>query len=326
MILIAMVVYTARPELYKTVTPEVDNAAGVPPSDAEPSPQDTQFGPIVTELQGEILAALKVTDWPRLDPSMEDAIKGDIAAPDIKLCGLAIAHDESDCTWGPDTASTRAVLVGDSIAMSYAGPLRRIAEDSAGRLQVRSEAMYGCQFVDDDIATTDEAVSGACPARKQQVVDLIDQTKPNLVVISNVYDDNKTDKSGRRLSFSDWGDVLGRMLEKIRGSGAKIVLLSAPPPDKKLSECFGKRSSKPADCISVVTSAWRSVAETERKAAAAVGGLWIDSRPWFCSGRQCPSFVGATPTKRDWAHMTPQYGEKIYRAIDESLKQAGAYQ
>ena len=68
------------------------------------------------------------------------------------------------------------------------------------------------------------------------------------------------------------------------------------------------------------------MAKTEQRLAKSVGGVWVDSRPWFCSeDGLCPSFVGSTPTKHDAVHMTRAYEEKIYPVIDESFRAAGVY-
>ena len=124
----------------------------------------------------------------------------------------------------------------------------------------------------------------------------------------------------------EWFDSVRQMVDKIRNSTSKIVWLSAPPADKNIVECYGKRSSVPADCISRVTSQWLSMSATEQRLAESVGGVWVDSRPWFCSqdGR-CPSFVGSTPTKHDFVHSTRAYEELIYPVIGESLRAAGVF-
>jgi hypothetical protein len=51
----------------------------------------------------------------------------------------------------------------------------------------------------------------------------------------------------------------------------------------------------------------------------------MDSRPWFCSSRLCPSFVGSTPTKHDEEHMSPPYGAKISPVIGEALHADGVF-
>lgn len=324
LIALASVAYIVRPDAYTVSTPPPLAVAA--PDETDPSGADPDLGPLTTALRNEINAALGAEEWPTLDPTIEQAINGSPAPEEIQWCGLPQIPRQAKCTYGSPTAPISAVLVGDSIAMGYAGPLQHIAETSNGQLFVRNEAMYGCQFVDDTVTTADEDVAATCPGRKARAVDLINSTRPNLVIISDVYGDDKIDQDGRKLSYKDWGDSMRRLVDKFRGSGARVVFLAPPPPDKTISECFGKRSSTPADCVGEVTNEWRSMAEIEQSIAEEINGAWIDSRLWFCSAnRHCPAFVTTVPTKMDWAHMTPAYGLKIAPVIDESFRRAGLY-
>lgn len=285
-------------------------------------------GPLATALQEEIVKALTAVAWPNLDPSMDSVITGPEATPEIGRCGGNTIPDPQACTWGSPNASTRVMLVGDSIALSYGGPLRELALNSAGAIQLRVEAMSGCQFVSDHIKNSDPSITELCPSRKQHTVDVINATKPDVVIISNSYG-AKPLGDGRSLAPGQWANSMQMIVDKFRANTKKIVFLSAPPGNREMSECYGTRSSIPADCVGEVTSQWISMAQDEQDVAESlgVGAVWIDSSPWFCSGDGlCPAFVGSTPTKHDQAHMSPAYGQKIYPVIGESLTGAGAIQ
>lgn len=115
-----------------------------------------------------------------------------------------------------------------------------------------------------------------------------------------------------------------RIIDEFRPSTGSLVLMSGPPGEIDIQECFGKRSNVPADCIGKVNQQWKDIARAERALAESFGGKWIDARPWFCTAQQlCPSFVGNTATKSDGFHMAPAYGSKISPVIEESLKAAG---
>lgn len=278
------------------------------------------LGPLATALQAEIGDALKATNWPDLNPSMESVITGPPSAPEVVLCGSPNVTPGDDCTWGAADAPTKIVLVGDSIGLSYANPLRLIALNSNGQIQLHSEALPGCQFADDLIENADEGIMEACPARKQHAIDVINSTKPAVVIVANSYGEKRI--GSRTLSQADWGGSVQRILAKITAPG-KTVMLSAPPADVNIADCFARRGAVPADCISKVTMLWRTMADAGKGIAEAVGGVWVDSRTWFCDRQMCPAFVGVTPAKRDAAHMSPAYGEKISPVIAESLKAAG---
>ena len=218
------------------------------------------------------------------------------------------------------------VLVGDSIALNYAELLKEIVLNSGGRIQLHVEAMAGCQFTNDWIANPDKSLTDACPARKEHAVQVINATKPDVVIISGSYNPKIKVGSDQIMTPEEWSAGVGQIVDEFKANTKKIVYLAAPPADKNISECYGTKSSLPTDCISRVTPSWLSIAEVTQNLAESQGGTWVDSRPSFCSDRgECPAFVGSTPTKRDVTHMTEAYAEKIRPVIEEVLKTAGVF-
>ena len=216
--------------------------------------------------------------------------------------------------------------MGDSVGLHYANSLRELALNSGDQIQLHVEAMGGCPFTDDPMYTPDQTFLDACPARKQHAVDYINANKPTVVIISNQYEPYRRVGVEQAITPGEWFDSVHRMVEKIRGSTAKIVWLAAPPADVNIKDCYGSRSSVPADCLSRVTSQHLSMAGTEQRLAESVGGIWVDSRPWFCSeDGLCPSFVGSTPTKHDRVHTTRAFEEMIYPVMGESFRAAGVF-
>ena len=124
----------------------------------------------------------------------------------------------------------------------------------------------------------------------------------------------------------EWFDSVRQMVDEIRDSTTKIVWLVRAADGQEHQGLLRHSVSVPADCISRVTGQWLSMAATEQRLAESVGGVWVDSRPWFCNdyGR-CPSFVGVTPTKVDVDHVTSAYGKKIFSVMGESFSAAGVF-
>lgn len=289
-----------------------------------PVPQAPSGGPLAGRLQKQIAEALTAVTWPHLDPSMESVIAGPATPLEVGACGSLIPGP-GECTWGSPTAPTRVMLIGDSQAASYAGPLRDIALSSGGRVQLHVEAMGGCQFVADDIRNfADDDVNRACPDRKQHTIDVINETKPDIVVIANSYA-TKTLMDGRPLDRGQWGESMRRIVDTFKASTKKLVWLSAPPRDKDILQCYRPKAAGPADCITRVTDQWFGVADEEQYLAKSMKGVWIDSSPWFCSDGLCPAFVGSTPTKSDIGHMSPAYAKVITPVIGEALTAAGVF-
>lgn len=322
MLSVGLTAYVIRPVANYTEFPQPVAALS---TDTGTEPTEAVLGPLGLELQQQITTALSATEWPHLEPSMESGMS-ERWPDEVILCSLTTPPTQEDCTWGSASAPIRIVIAGDSVAMHYANSLRQLAENSDGQIQVHVEAMGGCPFANTTVFTADQQYIDACPSRKQHAVDYINANKPTVVIISNMYGGYRRVGVQQAMSPDEWFASVSEMIDKVRGSTGKFAFLAGPPEDKNIKECYGRRSSVPADCISRITNQWLSMAATERRLAESVGGVWVDSRPWFCStDGLCPSFVGSTPTKHDVVHPTRAYEEKIYPVMDETFRASGVY-
>lgn len=319
---VALIGYAQRPEAFAVATLPPPIAVVAAEDKTDPSIPEMRVGPLATGLQAEIAAALQATEWPSLDPPLETVFESPISDAATMPCVKdAPTVDPANCLYGSPTAPLRIILAGDSEGLSYAVPLREIAVNSNGQVQLLNMAMGSCAFTDELLRK--ETLSANCDARKRNVVDTINATKPDVVIITNLYRLGRTSDVGR-MSPGEWSDSTRRLIDQFRPNAGMIVFMSGPPGEVDIQECFGKRSSVPADCIGRVNKQWKDMASVEQKLADSLGGKWIDSRPWFCNGGQlCPSFAGGTATKSDAFHMAPVYGAKIYPVIEESLRDAG---
>ncbi|MDV6309971.1 acyltransferase family protein [Gordonia amicalis] len=278
--------------------------------------QNQDSDPVVRALSEKIAQAAVAEAWPDLRPTMDDAINGPQAPEEVFSCG-GTGFPGDECAWGSATANRRIVVVGDSVAMTYVNPLRRLAEASGGKLSVQSQAMFGCSFADGNYENKSTKIMDACPARRNHAVDVINSVHPDVVVISHTTNQHKI--NGRTVSLDEWFSSIERMVAKIAGAGSKVLFLAAPPTDVDIASCYTKRSS-PVQCASRIKREWLKTTQGEKNLAEKIGGVFVDSRDWFCTSNQvCPAFVGTTPTKLDRTHMTPEYGELIAPAIGESL-------
>jgi peptidoglycan/LPS O-acetylase OafA/YrhL len=286
----------------------------------------TTLGPRTAALQDEITEALQASSWPVLNPTMESLFQageiGEIVTPETAKCSMSAVAPPEFCTYGPSNAPLKVVLVGDSVGLGYSEIWRQLALSSNGALQVFNQAMGSCVFTQDDIDRA--TVSPECSGRKDSAVDVINNVKPDAVIIANAYTRDRTVGTKHEMSIQDWSDSLNRIIDRFKANTKKVVLVAPPPSDKAIKECVSKVSSTPASCVGTVPPVWYAKAKAEQKLAEALGGGWVDSRPWFCNQNQrCPSFVGTTPARVDWAHMAPPYAGKMAPAYAESLTAAG---
>lgn len=310
---VAVVVPVLQPPARTVVASTVAKA----PSTASAAATVSPAGPELAKLQPQILKALSADSWPSGNPSMDDAINGPQAADDIAACGKGPTVDDGDCTFGDPQATKTAFIIGDSVAMTYAGVLRTaIGEASGWNLKVYS--IFGCTFTDRLVASPGS--SDACPARKQLAIDEINATKPDVVFVSNTYEARIPNGESQPLSAGDWSASTMKLVSQFQGAAKKVVFLAPPPSEIDIKKCYN-RVTAPNSCITRVTNQWFSTAKAETDMAKQVKGEWVDSKPWFCApSGDCPSFVGSTATKLDLVHMTPEYGQMIAPSVGEQLK------
>lgn len=269
--------------------------------------------PELDKLQAEISAALTATAWPSLAPSMDDTIAGGQAPGDIGKCASpSTLVDESSCSWGDPAANRTAVLVGDSISVTYAATLREVLK-SDPTWRFISYGTFGCFFADGNKVDTD----ANCAARRANAMEAIQRIKPDLLFVANHYEARSAAGIGK-ITDVERTEAVAAILDNAKPSVGKIVFLAPPPQDVKIEECYSKLS-KPSDCVGAVIPQFENVRNLERQLAARIGASFSDSAALFCSARSCPSFVGTTSSKHDRMHMSIPYQTKIAPALREQL-------
>ena len=172
---------------------------------------------------------------------------------------------------------------------------------------VRADAVHGpCPNV---LATTllfDQPFT-MCAEHREWALERIEQTLPDLVVLSNAYNAPLADDTADRATV--WRDGLTTMVRRIQQTGARVVVLARPPGSANLQSCAGVGA--PADCAGSPGDDFREQVTNEAAVAAATGATAIDPQRWFCVDTICPAFVGRTPVYADGVHLTAEYARKI---------------
>lgn len=287
-----------------TSTPEADSAA-----DADPA---------LTAIRDELASALSQTTWPALVPAVSDVIAGYTPDPQISVCGNPVHPSVADCTWGEPGAPLSVALVGDATSMGYVPAFRALAEQSEGQLKATALGVYGCPFADLDV---DPGDGTDCVTRTAEVVQELAALKPDVLVVTNSYLTPKVTPD-RLVTVAEYSQGIARQLEKVADDAGKIVLLAPSPADKELQACYDPEQG-PRACVSRVTEQWSEIAATERRVAATVGGVWVDSRPLFCLSTGCPAFAAGMPTRFDRVHITDEYSVHVAPGVAALFARAG---
>lgn len=276
----------------------------------------TSTTPELARLQTEIRASLATTTWPELSPSMEEAIAGAQAPQDVTDCGQKDSLvNESACTWGSPDATKTAIVIGDSTSLGYVAGIRSIA-DLDPTWRVISYGTFGCSYTD---AVPGEKVDENCAARKDSAVEAINRIKPDVVFITNHYNERKPDGLDSPLSQVENISTVESFVTRFQSATSRIVFIAPAPESKNIAKCYTK-ISEPSTCMGGISGRWLEASLLEQSLADSLGASYVDSRGWFCVQGQCPVFVGTIPVKRDLAHATPEYQLRIAPVILEALR------
>lgn len=298
---IAVIVVGAQTEASAVVPP---GTSAVPTSDPAANTSDP-----LAQRSAAIIAALAAPDWPDLTPSL-DELGPDSWVPEwaVDGCGTVTSEDLGKCSYGTTEATRTAVLIGDSVAVSWA-PGIRAALGTDWRLQVLTKQACPAATVSVLPITDSADFTKACDENHQWVIDQITQIKPDLIILSSTEAsmDRLASKAEGDVADSEWQVGMSDLLGRVGDLAARTVLLEPPPLGQNLESC-ATLLSVPADCTRqptktrarMIAADAAAVADTAQKTI-----VQVDTTPWFCTDQgDCPSFVGNHPVFADGQHLT----------------------
>lgn len=309
------------PFIYSPAQPASGMAAATPSEVISPKDEKAEigFGPEVTAIQSDLSAALSATNWPVMSPSIEDAIGSAQAKPSVSFCGMPEKFDLSACTIGGASPSKRAVLLGNSSAMTFATPL---AEALGDDWDLVVHAAYGCPYSSVFIPSADVSVAEDCGVRNAYAPELIRKINPDVVFVIDSYTLHTAAGATSPLPADQWSRSVNVAVDEFRGSTNKVVFITAPPRGGNLADCY-TTLSRPASCISTPSEYWYDLRAADISETLNAGAVFVDTLPLFCTRGRCPSFADGVPMKSDGTHMTIEYGQKITPGLRELLNAAG---
>lgn len=277
------------------------SASAVPPADLAVRQADM------------IGAALSARSWPALEPAIDNAesAKAEQMTADTYCMHPQDFTTVETCTYGPADATKTAVVVGDSVAISWMPAI--VEALSKDGYKVRGIGFGACPFVLADV-TLDKlpAETKKCNQSHAGVLQLVRKISPEMVILSNHEGGVAALASGASgaAGRAEWIEARSEAMRALAAPQRKVVMLSPPPAGRNPAECYSKLST-PNDCVSGIDIAWKNMAEADKAAAEASGATYVDSSSWFCQFGKCPVFVGSTPVRYDILHLTSTYGKQI---------------
>lgn len=294
---------------------------------------DSNLGGDVTEadaastpadpLAATIKASALAKSWGRLDPPL-DALENAGAPEWIKdHCIDVRSNNEARCVYGAQDAPKLAVVLGDSVAVSYVPGLRNALVSGGYRIQLLT--LGQCPMIDTPTKASEHSsgTNQPCVEHRSWVMHEVARLHPDLVVITNsfAFVDSLVDggPKGDSANFTTWREGTERTLAALgTATPGRRVIIGAPPSSENLQSCVTVRSS-PQDCDREVQSRWLGVRVAEKTAAEATGATYVDPLAWFCFRLTCPAVIGSTPVYWDGVHLTAAYSRSLAPQLSQAL-------
>jgi len=278
----------------------------------------TTLPTIDTAVLADVIAAAALGPAPEGTPIK--TARSDISPLEGNGCHVgwgATAVSELPCEYGDTTSDVVIVIAGDSHVAAWFG-----AFDEAGKAnhwKIVTVTKRGCPIADVKVySAVNRSVLDApypeCNKWRENAVQYINDLQADLVVLPML---TRRGVVGHRGSdaIREWGEGLGRTLDAIATSGAKLLVIGDTPKStgdniplclsshqQDISACGNKRSE------AVLEERLAVLAET----APAHHATYVDPSNWFCTDTFCPAVISNVVVYSDDSHLTDSYAR--YRA------------
>jgi hypothetical protein len=245
--------------------------------------------------------------------------------PREQCVSLAESPEVKTCTFGSESSTVSIVLFGDSHAIQWFNPLRRMAELHQWKLITVVKS--GCPATD----IIPPGPSGGCSEWRAAAIRRIVALRPSLVFIAN-----STTYIGRRglkmssrseiLSLTQWQDGTKRTLEALTTAGLRLAVMRDNPLSPfDIPTCLARtlrHSWYPGgSCeMNMTTSLKPAVFEAEKISARGLPNIhFIDLTDQFCQGEVCWAMRAGAVMYRDDNHLTGSFAASLRPALEAQL-------
>ena len=312
---VALLVLVPTPVGRGPAAPALTVTAAPPPAGQHVDPYDAAVQHAVAQVQAAVAASAGLKAVPsNLDPPLADAAA---EKPAMLLNGCLSKFSEvrqPECATGDTASTTTVALVGDSNAAMWAPGFQQVAAQRRWRLEFLSKA--GCPPINLPISNPHlHREYTECEQWRGQIITRLQVERPRLVVLSmwRHYGTDYGFPSGFTSYDPAWIDSLTRLVQQLRGTGAKVLVLGPiPDPHSVVPICLSGHLDDATACSpprSVTVNEAGIAAETA--ATKAGGGEYADVTLLFCTAERCPVIVGNTLVYFDENHVTIQYSHVL---------------
>ena len=230
---------------------------------------------------------------------------------------------QPECATGDTASTTTVALVGDSHAAMWKPAFQEAAAQRHWRLEMLAKG--ACPLM--DLPITNHLFSGLvehfehCAQWRGQIMARLRAEHPRLIAVGLWRGYGSGNGNGWLSGFTSydpaWIDSLTRLVQELRGTGAKVLVLGpTPDPHTSVPICLsGNLDDAPACSPPRSTAVNEPAIAAESAATQAGGGQYTDLTQLFCTADRCPVIVGNTLVYLDETHLTLEYSRLLAPVI-----------
>jgi len=254
---------------------------------------------------------------------ISDAVNDVAAMPRQECVTLGESPEVKTCEFGAPAGALRIVLFGDSHAIQWFNPLRRMSEANGWKLTTVVKS--GCPATDTKPPGSTPGFLTSCDKWRADAIRKIVSLQPTAVLIGNasVYL-NRQDKPG--ISIEQWRAATARTLHSLAAGGVRVALLrDTPRPWFDVPTCLARSlrhswypgGSCAMDESTVVDPA---VFDAEKAAARDLQNVYfIDMTEQLCHNNVCSAVQNGQIIYRDESHLTGSFADRLTPVLEQRL-------
>jgi peptidoglycan/LPS O-acetylase OafA/YrhL len=271
------------------------------------------------QVQATVAASAELKAVPsNLDPALADT-SAELKAMMFNGClREPFQSGQPECATGDTASTTTVALVGDSHAAMWNPAFQQIAAQRRWRLETLTKG--ACPLLNLPIANHLSRLVEHfehCEQWRGQILARLRAEHPRLVVLSLWRGYGAGNGNGWLSGFTSydpaWIDSLTRVVQQLRGTGAKVLVLGPiPDPHSYVPICLSGHLDDATACAQPRSTAVNEPGiAAEAAATIAGGGQYADVTALFCTTDRCPAIVGNTLVYIDQEHLTLDYSRLL---------------
>jgi peptidoglycan/LPS O-acetylase OafA/YrhL len=237
---------------------------------------------------------------------------------------------QPECATGDTGSPTTVALVGDSHAAIWNPAFQQAATERHWQLETLAKA--ACPLMDLPVHNAFRRLVEFfehCEQWRGEIMARLRAEHPKLVVVS-IWRGYGTDESLTGFNGYDpaWIDSMTRLVQQLRGTGAKVLVLGpVPDPHTTVPICLSADLDDATACLARRSTAVNQTGiAAEATATTTGGGRYADLTDLFCTSDRCPVIVGNTLVYVDSSHLSFEYSRLLAPAVGALAERALAHE